>query len=406
MELIDKEVAALHERAAGMFWGGSQAGTATPSPQLSPSRNRSPARKQYYQRQEIEEWGVNSPPGWWLEDPKTQAKKSRVRKLNLEAVSGKSASPKKMSSRHNAPASRRSGTPTAGQVSLREAIDELAKDHDGPPESLRRGLRRPGRITGSPTGRYAGTAWRREHVREADPMAMIETYSRPMSPSKLIPSQDNSRPIVNQAGTAVPQGCGVQGVRPSLGAGFSRQLVEAPPGYVTAKQGWVSAQAWTESLRHYPDKVEAQRNGESKIALSGLTHSISKLPEEHIEMPLRTRLNLGPADPDWRPDQEWHTWAPDLGGMARLKKRVEKTVMGMLSNRSTTKATTDLDVTPRYLEATKSHMRSVNASRGDRDRFSESKLETIKELRSKKEKRGKKVKDSKDEMGDGSEVQV
>ena len=49
-------------------------------------------------------------------------------------------------------------------------------------------------------------------------------------------------------------------------------------------------------------------------------------------------------------------------------------------------------------------MRSVNASRGDRDRFSESKLETIKELRSKK--RGKKVKDSKDEMGDGSEVQV
>ena len=87
MELIDKEVAALHERAAGMFWGGSQAGTATPSPQLSPSRNRSPARKQYYQRQEIEEWGVNSPPGWWLEDPKTQAKKSRVRKLNLEAVS-------------------------------------------------------------------------------------------------------------------------------------------------------------------------------------------------------------------------------------------------------------------------------------------------------------------------------
>ena len=116
-------------------------------------------------------------------------------------------------------------------------------------------------------------------------MAMIETYSRPMSPSKLIPSQDNSRPIVNQAGTAVPQGCGVQGVRPSLGAGFSRQLVEAPPGYVTAKQGWVSAQAWTESLRHYPGKVEAQRNGESKIALSGLTHSISKLPEEHIEMP-------------------------------------------------------------------------------------------------------------------------
>ena len=77
--------------------------------------------------------------------------------------------------------------------------------------------------------------------------------------------------------------------------------------------------------------------------------------------------------------------------------------MGMLSNRSTTKAT-DSDVTPRYLEATKSHMRSVNASRGDRDRFSESKLETIKELRSKK--RGKKVKDAKDEMGDGSEVQV
>lgn len=75
--------------------------------------------------------------------------------------------------------------------------------------------------------------------------------------------------------------------------------------------GWVPAQAWFEQLRYYPTKHEELKYGESEVAFSGNTHGPDQFVV-HIEQNVRTRLGIGTADPDWRPDQLHRRWATNL----------------------------------------------------------------------------------------------
>ena len=76
----------------------------------------------------------------------------------------------------------------------------------------------------------------------------------------------------------------------------------------TSNSGWIPSQAWTESLRYYPDRIEAKMNGDSHLCFSGRTHTVSKVPAEHLESDVRTRFGLARADSEWRSEQLHQMW--------------------------------------------------------------------------------------------------
>ena len=93
-------------------------------------------------------------------------------------------------------------------------------------------------------------------------------------------------------------------------------FISAKPGSTeneckVKEASWVPSQAWFESLRYYPSRDEAIMNDESYNTYSGNTHGARK--PAHIEMNVRTRLGLAPADPEWTPAQLPHVWSPDAG---------------------------------------------------------------------------------------------
>lgn len=102
-----------------------------------------------------------------------------------------------------------------------------------------------------------------------------------------------------------------------------------------ASSGWISSQAWSESLRFYPLPEEAEPFGDSVIALSGQTHSISNTPSNHLEMDVRMRAGVASADPEWRQEQLPLTWAPRIIPN-HLKQRLDRTVEQLLTARDHT----------------------------------------------------------------------
>ena len=70
-----------------------------------------------------------------------------------------------------------------------------------------------------------------------------------------------------------------------------------------AGSGWIPSQAWG-SL--YAITLLAKKQSVSpilRIALSGETHSISNVPESHLESDVRTRSGVAAADPEWQKGQ-------------------------------------------------------------------------------------------------------
>ena len=199
---------------------------------------------------------------------------------------------------------------------------EQATDHGkrvGPqqlprPNSLDAGEVKPThRVRQSPSGRTHPSKERRHDVREAEIMNSISYFDG-----------------------AQFSGGGGGGVGGKL-LGIPENANDQLGGYITkdasrfmGSSGWIPAQAWAEALRFYPSKEEAVDNGDSYIALSGKTHSVSQVPEEHLEADVRTRNGVAAADPPWSSDQLHLTWAPNMIPH-HLKRKLDNTVHKLLT---------------------------------------------------------------------------
>ena len=167
------------------------------------------------------------------------------------------------------------------------------------------------RVTRSPSGRTHPSRERRGEIREAELMNSITYFdqARESAGSKLL---------------GIPESANDQ-----LGGYIGKDATRYMAG-----SGWIPSQAWGESLRYYPTREEAERVGDSWIALSGETHSISNVPESHLESDVRTRSGVAAADPEWQKDQLPITWAPRMIPN-HLKKRLDQTVTQLLTARET-----------------------------------------------------------------------
>ena len=123
--------------------------------------------------------------------------------------------------------------------------------------------------------------------------------------------------------------------------GISESASEQLGGYIgkgatryMSSSGWIPSQAWGESLRYYPKREEAEPFGESWIAFSGKTHTISNVPQTHLEEDVRTRNGVAPPDPEWRSDQLPLTWAPRMVP-SHLREKLDRTVVQLLTARDT-----------------------------------------------------------------------
>ena len=183
------------------------------------------------------------------------------------------------------------------------------------------------RVTGSPTGRQASSPERRNHVREADMMTMIDYVSQSGRPNLFI-SKRNDSPLGGYIGEV-----------------STRE---------TSHSGWIPSQAWTEALRYYPGRAEARANGDSQLCFSGKTHTVTRVPSEHLESDVRTRLGLAKADPEWRPEQLHHTWAPNMV-RPDMRRRLDTTVNGLLNARAPDAAAPTEPWVPSYLQFTKAY---------------------------------------------------
>jgi hypothetical protein len=168
------------------------------------------------------------------------------------------------------------------------------------------------RVTKSPSGRSHPSRERRHQIREAELMNSIAYFD---------------------------QGVGSSGTKL---LGVSEKDSDQLGGYIgkdatryMASSGWISSQAWSESLRFYPLPEEAEPFGDSVVALSGQTHSISNTPSNHLEMDVRTRAGVASADPEWRAEQLPLTWAPRIIPN-HLKQRLDRTVEQLLTARDHT----------------------------------------------------------------------
>ena len=169
-----------------------------------------------------------------------------------------------------------------------------------------------GRVTKSPSGRSHPSKERRHQIRESELMNSIAYFDQASGSSgtKLL-------------GVSAKDSDQLGGY---IGKDATRYM---------ASSGWIPAQAWSESLRFYPLAEEAEPYGDSVVALSGQTHSISNAPQNHLEMDVRTRAGIATADPEWRAEQLPLTWAPRIIPN-HLKDRLDRTVEQLLTARETT----------------------------------------------------------------------
>ena len=64
-------------------------------------------------------------------------------------------------------------------------------------------------------------------------------------------------------------------------------------------------------MRYYPQGQAALDGNDCEATYSGNTHHKSVAVFEHLETDLRSRLDIAPADAEWREDQLPREWVPE-----------------------------------------------------------------------------------------------
>jgi len=104
----------------------------------------------------------------------------------------------------------------------------------------------------------------------------------------------------------------------------------APDNDRKAKEGsWLVSQAFIEGLRYYPSGRVALDGNDCEATYSGNTHHKKSFVFEHMETDLRSRLDIAPAEPEWREDQLPREWVPEkrptmINHMAKVRERLKR----------------------------------------------------------------------------------
>ena len=104
----------------------------------------------------------------------------------------------------------------------------------------------------------------------------------------------------------------------------------APDNDRKAKESsWLVSQAFIEGLRYYPTGQTAIDSNDCEATYSGNTHSKKSNVFEHMETDLRSRLDIAPADTEWRDDQLPREWVPEkrpsmIKHMAKVRERLKR----------------------------------------------------------------------------------
>ena len=104
----------------------------------------------------------------------------------------------------------------------------------------------------------------------------------------------------------------------------------APDNDRKAKESsWLVSQAFIEGLRYYPQGQQALDSNDCAATYSGNTHNRSNPALEHLETDLRSRLDIAPADVEWREDQLPREWAPEkrssmIKHLAKTRERLKR----------------------------------------------------------------------------------
>lgn len=104
----------------------------------------------------------------------------------------------------------------------------------------------------------------------------------------------------------------------------------APDNDRKAKESsWLVSQAFIEGLRYYPTGQTAIDSNDCEATYSGNTHSKKSNVFEHMETDLRSRLDIAPADTEWRDDQCPREWVPEkrpsmIKHMAKVRERLKR----------------------------------------------------------------------------------
>lgn len=82
-------------------------------------------------------------------------------------------------------------------------------------------------------------------------------------------------------------------------------------------------------MRYYPQGQAALDGNDCEATYSGNTHHKSVAVFEHLETDLRSRLDIAPADAEWREDQLPREWVPEkrpsmVKHMARVRERLKR----------------------------------------------------------------------------------
>ena len=104
----------------------------------------------------------------------------------------------------------------------------------------------------------------------------------------------------------------------------------APDNDRKAKESsWLVSQAFIEGLRYYPSGQQALEANDCEQTYSGNTHHKGSGVSEHMETDLRSRLDIAPADTEWRDDQLPREWVPEkrpsmVKHMAKVRERLKR----------------------------------------------------------------------------------
>lgn len=104
----------------------------------------------------------------------------------------------------------------------------------------------------------------------------------------------------------------------------------APDNDRKAKESsWLVSQAFIEGLRYYPQGQAALDSNDCQATYSGNTHHKRSAVLEHMETDLRSRLDIAPAEMEWREDQLPKEWVPEkrssmVKHMARVRARLQR----------------------------------------------------------------------------------
>ena len=104
----------------------------------------------------------------------------------------------------------------------------------------------------------------------------------------------------------------------------------APDNDRKAKESsWLVSQAFIEGLRYYPTGQVALDGNDCEATYSGNTHHRGSSVFEHMETDLRSRLDIAPAEMEWREDQLPREWVPEkrpsmIRHMAKVRERLKR----------------------------------------------------------------------------------